>query len=376
MARRSLRRTRPRLVFVPASPISISANKASTASIEDALSLVLESLQGGKIGDSPLFDGRFNINIKLNGDQWNGEFNYKLAEFVIRIQRQILSIYNQSNNKKLTFASLRSGYDELIVNVRVDRGCTFVKINIENCLKYIAKIADGMDSSHKTIVLCSFFACVLIGSCYVYGKNADTQIELAQINAQKEIRLAEEKTRQQYAEIVTEGKRAVGHLVEPMEHLASSMRGSDTVTVGEKSYSKPEAEEVFRSVKKVESAVAAKTYKIDGEYDITDVALKQRSIVVVKEGKRRTISTRFLSDEEITHLHDIYREAQIVDNYPRNIDLQINLAVQDGKWDSAMVVGLGEKRPGSITIGEAIENSKPVKVAQKEQASLFPGEDH
>lgn len=376
MARRSLRRTRPRLVFVPATPRLKAESNTSSASIEDALHLVLESLQGGKIGNSQLFDGRFNINIKLQGDQWDGEFNYKLAEFVIRIQRQILSIYNKSNNKNLTFASLRSGYDELIVNVHVDKGCTFVKINIEKCLKYIALISDGMESIHKTAVLCSFFTCVLIGSCYVYGKYADTKVELAQINAQKEIRLAEEKTQQQYAEIVSAGKRAIGHLVEPMEHLASTMRGSDTVTVGEKSYSKPEAEEVFRSVKKVESPVAAKTYKIDGEYDITDVSLKQRSIVVVKEGKRRTISTRFLSDEEITHLHDIYRDAQIVDNYPRNVHLQINLAVQDGEWDSAMVIGLGEKRPGSISIAEAIEKSKPVRVPPQEQASLFTGEAH
>ncbi len=374
MARHSLRRTRPRLIFVPAHPRTATVNTVSTGSIEDALKLILQGLQGERISDSSFFDGRFNINIKLTGEQWNGEFNYHLAEFVLQIQREIVNIFNKYSDKKINFASLRSEYSDLIVSVRVSRGCTNILVKLENILKYLAKIVDGMESKDKLKAITRFSICVLAGTAFIYGAGRyfDTQIKIAEINAQKEIKVEDEKTKQHLAEIIHESKKIVPAAIAPMEHLAKQMHGSDTMKVGDTQYSKPQAEETYRTTKSVIEETTPKTFKVDGEYDITSVDVKKGSITASKDGVTRQLNTRSLSEDEKTALHTIYREAEIANTYPRKIGLQVNVMVKDGEWGGGMVMGLGDKRSGSISIKEALERSRPRKTATIEQASLFP----
>ena len=373
MARRSLRRTRPRLVFVPAHTSFAGANSVSTGTIEDALKLVLLSLQGEKISDSSFFDGRFDINIKLTGEQWDGEFNYRLAEFVLKIQHEVINIFNKCSDKKINITSLRSGYSELIVNVRVDRGCTSILVKFENILRYLAKIVDGMDSKDKLKAITRFSLCAFAGATIIIGAGRyfDTQIKIAEINAQKEIKIEDEKTKQHLAEIIQESKRSVPAAMAPMEYLAKQMHGSDTMKVGENQYSKPQAEETFRTTPSTKEAVAPQTYKVDGEYDINSADFKKGSITASKEGITRQLNTRSLSEDEKTALHQIYRDAELANTYPRKIGLQVNVMVKDGEWGGGMVMGLGEKRPGSMSIREAMDLSRPKPKPSIEQASLF-----
>lgn len=385
MARRKITQPRrARLVYVPQLASSASTRIHKVASIDDVFKLVLQSIQGENISESSLFDGRFNFSIRICGDQWSGDVDYRVASFILRAQKEILAIYNKYSNTKIKINTLHKYNKDLILKLRIEDGSTKAMIYVERCLKHIAKMVDGMESKHKRDVLIAlssiglFTACIGVGSWKYFDTQLkiseaqyQSQIEISKIRSQKDEKVEDEKTKRLFAEVIQDSMKNTGALVSSVEYLAKQMRGNDTMHIGGETYTQPEAVAAFKQTPSVDVDVPEKTCIVDGKYDITDVSLENGSIDIKNDGKKRKVITRFLPEEQKDHLHRLYRDCEIVNTYPRNVELQINLIVKDGHWVEAHVYGLGAARPGTISITDALKLSIPKKKPKQEQASLL-----
>ncbi|GAB1254603.1 hypothetical protein [Desulfovibrio falkowii] len=386
MALRKITRTRrSRLVYVPQSVThSYSAQQIQAASFDDVFSLVLQSIRGEDFSSSPLFDGRFNFSIRISGERWSGDIDYRIALFLLRTQNQIISIYNKYSEKKIRINSLHNNYDGLILRLRVEDGSTKIFFYIERCLKHLSEMAKGMDSKDKKdciVALASIAGlsvCIGLGSWLHFSTQADiakhqiqANVEIAKIDAQKNAKIEDEETKRLLAEVARESVKHTGSLVASVEYLAKQMGQKDEMHVGGRSYTRPEAVAAFKQSPNVEDGVIERSFIIDGGYDITDVGLEDGNIMIKIDGKKRKVITRLLPEQQKDYLHKLYRDSEIVNTYPRNVPLQITVIIKDGKWQEGHVFGIGPARKGAVSITKALEMSVPREKSKQKQASLL-----
>lgn len=184
-------------------------------------------------------------------------------------------------------------------------------------------------------------------------------------------RVDKQKTLQEFADIAKESMKNVSKIIEPIEALIKQMDKDDKVYLGDKIYSKQEAEKHFSSPEDSELVSSESIFQIDGEFDITDVSLENGNVSVKKDGKKYKLITRLLPTSQKNKLHKMYRVCSIANTYPKNIPLQINLIVQDGEWIEAHICGLGKPRSGAISIEKALQLSIPKERRVLQQGSLL-----
>ena len=78
----------------------------SKSTNEELLEFIIGSLKSDK-GEFPIFDDDLSIVVKMRGEQWNGEINYQVANFIIELQNRILCAYNEAHGVKHNFSSLK-----------------------------------------------------------------------------------------------------------------------------------------------------------------------------------------------------------------------------------------------------------------------------
>lgn len=387
MALRKITRTRrSRVVYVPqAATYSHPVKQIQAANFDDVYSLVLQSIRGEDISNSPLLDGRFNFSIRISGERWSGDIDYRVASFLLKTQNQLIAIYNKYSEKKIRIDSLHNNYEGLIIKIRIEDGSTKIFFYIERCIKHFSEMVKGMESKDKKnciIAIASITGlsvCIGLGSWLYFSTQAEiaksqmqSNIELAKIDAQKIARTEDEKTKQLFAEVMRESVKNTGSLVEPVEYLAKQMGQKDEMHIGGRNYTRPEAVAAFKQTPNVEDINKEKPFIIDGNYDITDVGLEDGSITIKVDGKKHKVVTRFLPEEQKDYLHKLYRDSEIVNTYPRSVPLQITLIVKDGRWGEAHVFGIGSARAGAVSYSKALEIAVPEKKEKQEQAALLP----
>lgn len=384
MARRKLtRRHKTRLVYVPQTKRHADKAAYKIPTFEDIYTLLAQLLAGQDITDSNIFDGRFNISIHITGERWSGEIDYRTALFILRLQREINQIYSKNTDKKVTLKNLYPQNKELILKVSVESGSLNFKIFIENSLKHISKMVEGMDSKDKRNVLITFAAvagfslCVYFGSTQYFAiKSAEYEhkVHLEEIERDKLNIVESERSRRELQNIISESNKGTLKIAESLESLARKMQPNDRMDIGTHNYTRQEAITAFDGGEEPVSDEVVIIRKIDGKYDITNVNLENGTITIKKDGKRHKVFTKYLEDNQKRQLHKLYQDSQLVNTYPKGISLQINAAFKDGQWDGGMVMGIGKPRTGSISIRAALKQSEPRKRPRQEQASLLDEE--
>lgn len=394
MARYPIKRpTRARFVYIPQTDENYYT--FSVATIDDIYGLILDSLNGKDISNSHLFDGRFDFRIRICGEHWSGNIDYRIANFVLKLQQEILNLYNSYSEKNINSRSLYKKNKKLVVKVRLKDGSSDLFCQITDCIKSMAEVIKTMESADKKKALIALMTCCTFSFCAYYGPSKyfeyDIQkdkleqqydLKLKQLELDKEKlrldyesaaadRVDKQKTLQEFADIAKESMKNVSKIIEPVEALIKQMDKEDKVYLGDKIYSKQEAEKHFSSPEDSELISSESIFQIDGEFDITDVSLENGNISVKKDGKKYKLITRLLPTSQKNRLHKMYRACSIANTYPKNISLQINLIVQDGKWIEAHICGLGKPRSGAISIEKALQLSIPKERRVLQQGSLL-----
>lgn len=319
----------------------------SIASNKDVLDFIIGSLSSNEYPFIPIFDDNINLIIKLEGEQWSGGINYQIANFIIKLQDEIININNEIFKTKSNVRSLKTYNKKLVINVRVEPGCTQIIAKFSDILNLLGdgiKNMESKDIKQTVIALAIIWGLTSAGSEFIsYLKQSD-------------IHNLVEQQDQVTREAVQAIKSVSASSLEHMHYLAKEMDANDKMTLGKSTYTKIEALEKFPKDFSIENEAQGKTYFIDGRYSVAILDFEKWSVRLVKEGKRFPIETKFMSEKDKETLHEIYLQAD-KDQIVPMVDIQVSAEILEGKILSAVAVSLGEPRPASIPLKTALQQS-------------------
>jgi len=334
------------------------------------LALVIENRESSF---TPQFSDNFNLQIKLSGSQWKGKLNYQFANFVIRLQNEILNTYNLCHGTNHNTKSLRVLTD-IVLTVSVEQGCSFWDAKISELLNSITKGFSSMESKDKRRVLIWLISCTSIAFLGIYGIGGYVDylksIELSKVNQERDS--DSEKTKQMLIELFAETQQ-INEQSEAsyMSYAASQLHPDDTLTTKNRTYTRDEAIKQFSGKKEAENIIID-TFYLDGVYRIPSAYFEAGAIdIAISKRKPFKALTASLAKADKDTLYDAYKKADS-QGAIAELQLQVTAYIVNGKIDSAMIVGLGKSRDNSIRIDDAIQEMNKKRLTKNQsQNSLL-----
>lgn len=307
------------------------------------------------------FSQDLDLRIKISGDSWNGRVDYRVADFVTRLQRKILHLHNVISEESYKFSSLESSAAFLKIKVSVSHGSLSSVIEFSDMLSNLAKAiqagVEKMTGWQIAGTICFVAAAFLAGvTVNKYADYKRKQLELSAENIKKNCEY-------NFLNKAIETASGFSTVFKP---LIDGMSKRDTFEIGKKVYSKADARDMFNDERTVESI--SETYYIDGSYEILGVEADKHLIHIRGAGlPRRTISTRLLSKNDLELIHDACKKGDLTGT-PETLPLWLSVSMAGPNVDEIAVTSIGAPRKGSMTFNEACKKYSEKFLGEEQKA--------
>lgn len=298
------------------------------------------------------FSDDFRIHIKINGEKWTGSVNYIIAQYIIKLQRDILSIHNKLfPDEHLSLKSIKKIDRSLLVDVEIKEGCTeilaWLKETVETQLdKVISKGMDKMSSKE-------LFALILILYALYCGKDIilediridnETKVRIEQTTLEKLREINDQETRQLLINQVGTALEIVKDNSEGFRYLRSNMDVEDSISAVDFDKSLSGYEIKGKKRDKTDKS----TVYIDGKYKLNSIRITPNTATICSDsGDYITASIDMLSDADKITLHDMNKDGDLHSECP-TVGLHVTVQLKDGTPDGYAIVGVNPSpRPGS-----------------------------
>jgi len=284
------------------------------------------------------------IDVKIDGPTWDQRIDYRGAQFVQNIQREISSLYKK-------FPKYLPG-EAPIIKVRVRKGSNLLSPEFIDIVKHALNI---MGPTNITIAVIVTVVCA--AGCGIYWRHR------ASIEAAKPYNLA-----QNAINAVLEMARKAGvdpnAAERPIKTLAKKLGDLDTLRVGKR----PELNGFIarKLVEIKQPRTPRESYPCDGAFLLCKINLKypKHSIVLELEqdGKPINAFTEKLPSSVAKLLLDRVNEKRNSNELPFPIELQIDVFCTKKKISYGSIVALGKPR-GGLThwkLKDLPQKSKPL----------------
>ena len=341
---------------------------------DTALDAIIESYAHPDF-DSFELSPETNLRIKLVGEQWDGEIDYKVAEFVVKLQKELITIYNEHTDQKIRYNTRVMEDAGLRVTVKVEKGCSLFTINLDGWWA-------NMESEHQLVAILGVAAIFAIPAGIFFWrkysaqeKSAEASIELAKIEKQAELenkiqsRIQDEVRQKEASAMVGKALQMVGQASSYMYFLASKMQPNDNMTINDVQVQANDAKQLFRSVVPSEERQDGSRYFIDGEYVVTAINREKEEVKIRISDRIRKFSLTWL---EGVDLENFYKNcAQRKNDQPLPpMNLQLTAFFKGGIFQHGFIQGVGSRREGAVTVEDAILAS--VKQMEDESTGEVP----
>lgn len=331
--------------------------KIIVENFDSALDALIDKIAEPDFSDFELPD-HLSINIKLEGTQWDGRLDYKVGEFVVRLQKAILTLYSINTEIDIRYGSPAVELGGLRVTVAVENGCSLFKIDLGEWWK-------KMEAKH-TLAAITIVAGLYIGvngavTAYSTKVNADAQVQTAEIQASAliknrlEERLDNEDERNKTAEIVKKTLDMAGNTNYYMTYLAGRMAPGDTMETCGIRLTAEEAKKRYRH-SEIEKDQTKSRFFIDGDYVVTTIHREKDTATIQFPDKKRNLSLVWLNDNELEQFYKSCATRGGKDTL-QPIPLQITANFAGGVFKDGFIQGLGPKREGAVSFHEAVLES-------------------
>lgn len=307
---------------------------------EQLLELAEESLfEKEKFRDFEIGDS-LNYTVKIIGDTWNGTIDYRIAKYILEIQKKIDNLYDE--------LEIQIDKDHrVLVTFTINEGCTEAVVEIAKTLK---EIFTNMESSHK-LYLATVLSLSIVGSFTVWQfkeyKSEQIQlkhdVEKTKLISEKEIR-----QQQQLVDIVESISDKIPNYATPNKVLASNLKEGDEIQLSTQpsKFTKDE----FKKQYPGKSKFKPESVYIDGKYLITAIILEAGKITIDSQGEKYDCLSS-LSEDESNELFSQVKAAHAAKK-GFELDLKITAKYYKGKNEirDLIIYEIGPPRNGAKTI--------------------------
>lgn len=315
------------------------------------------------------FSPDVNILIKVEGEQWDGAIDYKVAEFIIRLQKALLAVYNDHTEQSVRYNTRIMDDAGLRVTVSVEKGCTLFNINLKGWW-------DKMKSEHQLLAILgtASLVAVTVGAVFWHSDNkekdmavitARNALEIARIEAKKvvdlkvEERIQDEGRRKELSEMMNNCLHIAEQNSSYMYYLAAKMQDGDRLTVNDgKAISARDAKHLFKRSHAAEVEHLEFSYIIDDNYIVSAID-REKDTIFVRIGRRKY--QFYLTSLEGNELERFYK---FCGQHRKNsagelppIPLRLRAFFSGGAFKQGVVQGIGPKRKDAMSFADAALDS-------------------
>jgi hypothetical protein len=307
-----------------------------------------------KIGDFEISDD-FNIQITIDGDTWDGLIDYRVARYILELQHDIFTIYNNTFNTNLSLRSSLEDVKGLLIKASVDKGCTKIWVLLKETINNKVSVMTGP----QRLLFLALVAALTTG--YLAFKDYNHRLIEISKNTQ------DAQTKREIFELGGKALVVAEKSTSALRYIASQAKVQDSIefTAFGKTVEKDKIQDILpQERKRTEQA-----YRVDGQYKLLSINIEKQESTIRQGGKSFSVSTKLLPVPDKTRLHDEGAKADLGDYVPE-LDLQVSIVVVDGAISEGYIHGFGPKREHTVQLSDVLR-PKPIR-PQASQANL-PG---
>ena len=312
------------------------------------------------------------IKIKMEGEQWDGRLDYKVGEFIIRLQKSLLDMYSAQIGTTLRYNTAAIDVQGLRITVHVEPGCTLFNIDLSSWW-------ENMDAKH-TVVAISIVAGLYFTGHYLEAIHSDNSkekiatietdglVQQARIKTQAEVemkvqeRIQDETRQKTIVTSVTKALDVAAGSDQHLSYLASKMHRNDKMYIDGNILPAATAKSVFRTVTEVKDDTAPSRYFLDGDYVVTSIN-REKDVATIKfPDRKRSFSLVWLDEGAREAFYQKCSQGK-VDKELLPMTLQLTALFSGGVFKEGFIQDIGLPREGSMTFQDASLAS-----ARKEEA--------
>ena len=276
---------------------------------------------------------KWKLEIRIKGPKWKGVVDKPIANFVLDL------------DQRLTAELKRQGVilpksDHGIVAMRVDKGSTLAFF--EGVPETINAIKGLPPQQQMLVFIAILFAAGIWGTKEIIESIQRTRRE--KITSDERVKVIEAFTK----------RETLLELQAPLRTFVNKMDDSDSITLPatDEALSKKRLKEEFQK----SSRSKPRTFYIDGAYTVEAITTKDPDHwkISVKYGTFGFVAELNLSEDDVQSLLVNFQEA-----HKKNTRiapyLHVTADISEKGIQKATVVGLGKKRPTSVTLGDAFK---------------------
>ncbi len=316
-----------------------------------------------------------DIRIKITGEQWDGKIDYKIAEFISRLQREVISIYNLYNEEKIKYNTSKVDACGLRVTVEVKEGCTELVVPVFELLKKMNP--DQIFDICITGLILYFSSKIAIS--YFNNKKErekaefDYKVEIERIREESKLKILQQTDNNEIQKKALEiNEQLIGALDRSNQHMSyisGKMNKNDKMEIDGVTLSAQEAKSIYKKLPTSEEYCNESRYFIDGNYVVTTIKTEKDIAVIRINDKLRPFSLIWLENSERENFYRMCgapkREGAI-----QPIPLRLTAILKNGSFLQGFVAGIGTPREGAKTLNEAIVEAFYKEEADSEQDIL------
>lgn len=286
------------------------------------------------------FSDDFVIQIKIQGESWDGAIDYRGAKFIIDLQRAVIRSYNEINDTDIHPRILN---DLVTVKVRVREGSSIYEILIDKFFNIVVSNMTGPE------ILLMFGITAACATGYLTKRLVLQHKErLAQMNHTQELADRLSGTIDKALDII-ERK----NIDAPPKKLIGRLSENDLIQLpGREPLPPDQAKELYP--KKQPPRISDGFF--DDNFKVLEINTEKRPILLKldKEGYKFWAEAR-IEPEDVERLSDNFKTA-VNNNQDLTIDLHLYISFDDKKIKDASIQEIGPPRENTKRFSDLITN--------------------
>jgi len=301
------------------------------------------------------FGDEIYVKIKIDDPDWKYKktIDYKTASLMLKLQKDVLGIFNTIAEENVTLKSIKS-FPDLIVNILVEEGCVEYLWEIP---KKLFDYTKEMQSRHKIASLLICLAGISIG-CGTWGVTSYFDLKKEELKRRNEYKAIEA--------LEASNKALIENMTAP-HYVARNLSEDGCAALG-KGALRSAAE--FKKDIKFNEHVKKRTVDIDDMYKVAKLDFAQQRVQLVKgELKPFWASVEWLADEQKEKLKSL-AGAAIDAGTAVSVGLQVSARLNNGAISKASILRVGAKREGSVPLESVVTDTEAVPTSLQAKLPL------